>query len=152
MTSTTTPSGIMAAFTEQSLYRCPCGFVGDIDDFGFLAADDGNWFCNRCFVEFSPQEHVHMTPAERLTALHTWLLACTSRGPEPVTQMCHDLKTARANGIAWEGVPEDGITMQEMLVKLEADGRAVRNEPGGTLWRWAPGRVKEAVEKQASLF
>lgn len=93
-----------------------------------------------------------LTLAERLDALHKWLYACTRRGPEPVTQMCHDLKTARANGIPWEGVPEDGITMQEMLCKLEADGRAVRNEPGGTLWRWAEGKERPPIETQKGLF
>jgi hypothetical protein len=151
-TSTTLPVGILTAFNDHNLYRCRCGFVGGIDDFDCFAAADEKWFCNRCYVEFDPNKNIHMMLPARLDALHAWLLACTSRGPEPVTQMVDDLKTARANGIAWDGVPGDGITMQELLVNLEADGRAVRNEPGGTLWRWAPGRAKEAVEKQASLF
>ena len=90
-----------------------------------------------------------MTTAERLTATHDWLLACTAKGPETVVQMLEDLRIARANGIPWEGVPDDGISLQELLCKLEADGRARRE---GSYWRWKEGRQKSPGERQASLF
>lgn len=93
-----------------------------------------------------------LTLAERLNALHGWLWACTKDGPETVCSMVDDLKTARANGIPWPGVADDGITMQQHLERLADDGLATRNEPGGSLWRWAEGKAKAAVTRQPGLF
>lgn len=37
----------------DDLEQCPeCCFVGTIDDFDVLGADDGKLFCNQCGVEF----------------------------------------------------------------------------------------------------
>jgi hypothetical protein len=53
-------------------------------------------------------------------------------------------------------MPTNGISAQEMLTKLEREGKAKR-EPGGTLWRWAEPVSQPVVEtkpkpKQKDLF
>lgn len=36
-------------------YQCPeCCFVGLLDDFDCIGADNGNLFCNECGAEFDP--------------------------------------------------------------------------------------------------
>lgn len=47
------------AETGDELARCPlCGFVGDLDDFDVLGADEGNLFCNNCWNEITPEEEL----------------------------------------------------------------------------------------------
>lgn len=43
----------LTADVDEDLEQCPeCCFVGTIDDFDVLGADDGHLFCNQCGVEF----------------------------------------------------------------------------------------------------
>ena len=89
--------------------------------------------------------------SEKLDALHNWLysLSRDDRGVTVVEIMdeLHSLRLAKPDG--YGDLPADGISCQQLLERLEADGRATRN---GSFWRWAPGREKSPVEKQGSLF
>jgi hypothetical protein len=84
----------------------------------------------------------------KLDSLHLWLLGATRYDPVTVVELMQELQELRRGPQpeTWDDLPKDGISMQQALEKLEAEGRAVRD---GTFWRWAEGR-KEA--KQASLF
>jgi hypothetical protein len=86
-----------------------------------------------------------MTTDGKLNRLHTWIHTC---GTFTVRELVTELDGLRkyGDGKLYEGLPTNGIEAQELLLKLEAEGRAVRD---GTFWRWAEGR-KEA--KQAVLF
>jgi hypothetical protein len=83
-----------------------------------------------------------------LDSLHLWLFGATRYDPVTVVELMEELEELRRgpHPETWDDLPTDGISAQELLLKLEAEGRAVRD---GTFWRWAEGR-KEA--KQASLF
>ncbi len=88
-----------------------------------------------------------------LDALHNWLFdRCKSEGRANVIDMMNELAgLRRANPTAYGDLPQDGITMQQWLERLERDGRAVRD---GSWWRYSEGRpvVVKPVEKQSSLF
>lgn len=88
-----------------------------------------------------------------LDALHDWL---SRYGRATVIDMMRDLNgdgdepgLRKLNPGKYDDLPDNGITCQQWLERLEADGRAVRD---GSFWRWAPGREKSPAEKQGSLF
>ncbi len=86
-----------------------------------------------------------MTLDERLDRLHAWI---ASLGAFTVRELVGELITLRKHSGAeqYAGLPEDGISCQELLERLEKQGRAKRE---GTIWRWQEGRKEP---KQANLF
>ena len=85
------------------------------------------------------------------TTFHEWLFHATKCGAISVLDIMDDV---RCYGEALPAfMPTNGIVCQEMLERLERDGKA-RREPGGTVWKWGEGKpvLVKVVEKQSSLF
>lgn len=87
-----------------------------------------------------------------LQSLHDWLYgACRCGDAVTVLDLMAELTELRRGPQpeTWNDLPQDGITMQQALERLEAEGKATRE---GSYWRWAPGKAKAAAETQRGLF
>ncbi len=91
-----------------------------------------------------------------LEPLHQWLRdACISeRGPVTVIGMMEELAGLRRGPEPerYADLPTDGISLHQMLEKLEAAGMAKRD---GSWWMWvekAEAKPKEQPAKQGALF
>lgn len=81
---------------------------------------------------------------------HDWLFHKCRRGPTNVLDIMDDVKDYGEHLPDW--MPNNGISCQEMLERLERLGMAKRN---GSWWMWAekPEQVVvKAKETQGSLF
>ena len=84
------------------------------------------------------------------TTFHEWLFHATKHGSVSVIDIMDDVADYGERLPAF--MPNNGITCQEMLERLELKGMAKRNEPRGSLWRWCEAKAKEPEARQAEVF
>lgn len=94
---------------------------------------------------------IRITPAERLTALATWLSAnCGHQSVTVQTIMYFITLQRKAGRIARpDYLPHREHQCEEVLRSLEDDGAVMRQ---GRFWKCRPAAAPEKVEAQGELF